>query len=357
VSKQNQKRNYSINGPESEMAHQKGLVSAEWYACPIPRQRLKELMKRKDGPAIRDTLIWFGLLIASGITAYYSWGTWWAIPAFFVYGTLYSAAAEARSHECQHGTAFTTQWLNEFVYQIAAFFNLRPATPSHWSHTWHHTDTFIVGRDPEIAVRPPLWRYIIINVFRIQSGYADQKRVVLHIFGKLTEPEKLYMPASYHRKTFREARIYGLILLSVAVWCIMIKSILPAMFIGLPSFYGTFLFILFVLPQHAGLSEDVLDHRLNTRTMYLNPIFRFLYWNMNYHVEHHMFPMVPYHALPALHEEMKQDCPKATPNLWSALKVVFKAIQKQREDVTYSIVPTLPDTARPYWFGPEAKEV
>ena len=64
---------------------------------------------------------------------------------------------------------------------------------------------------------------------------------------------------------------------------------------------------MFGLTQHAGLAEDVLDHRLNSRTVYMNPVFRFLYWNMNYHVEHHMFPMVPYHALPALHAEMKAD--------------------------------------------------
>ena len=48
----------------------------------------------------------------------------------------------------------------------------------------------------------------------------------------------------------------------------------------------------------------------NSRTVYMNPVFRFVYWNMNYHLEHHMFPMVPYHALPALHAEMKADTPK-----------------------------------------------
>ena len=52
------------------------------------------------------------------------------------------------------------------------------------------------------------------------------------------------------------------------------------------------------LLQHIGLADNVIDHRLNTRTVYMNPITRFIYWNMNYHVEHHMFPMVPYHALP-----------------------------------------------------------
>ena len=44
------------------------------------------------------------------------------------------------------------------------------------------------------------------------------------------------------------------------------------------------------LTQHIGLAEDVLDHRLNCRTMYINRFSRFVYWNMNYHVEHHMFP-------------------------------------------------------------------
>ena len=63
--------------------------------------------------------------------------------------------------------------------------------------------------------------------------------------------------------------------------------------------------------QHAGLAENVLDHRLNCRTVYMNFVNRYLYWNMNYHLEHHMFPLVPYHNLPKLHELVKADMPKA----------------------------------------------
>ncbi len=86
----------------------------------------------------------------------------------------------------------------------------------------------------------------------------------------------------------------------VAALSIALHSWIPAMLVGLPTLYGGWLTIVFGVTQHAGLSEDVLDHRLNSRTIYMNPVSRFLYWNMNYHVEHHMFPMVPYHALPAL---------------------------------------------------------
>ena len=73
------------------------------------------------------------------------------------------------------------------------------------------------------------------------------------------------------------------------------------------------------LLQHGGLADNVIDHRLNSRTVYMNPISRFIYWNMNYHVEHHMFPMVPYHALPKLHELIKHDLPAPNPSMLDGL--------------------------------------
>lgn len=65
-----------------------------------------------------------------------------------------------------------------------------------------------------------------------------------------------------------------------------------------------------------------------------------------------MFPMVPYHALPALHEEMKADCPAASPNIGVALGEVFNTLVKQHKDPTYTVVRPLPTTARPYKYGP-----
>jgi fatty acid desaturase len=347
------RRDYSLTGPEGKLAKDKGLVEAEWYTCTIPRKRLKELMKRKDGPAIRDTLVWFALLVGSGVLAYHSWGTWWAIPAFAIYGILYGSVSDSRWHECSHGTAFKTTWINEVIYQIASFMCLRPGTPWRWSHTRHHTDTIIVGRDPEIiAPRPPIWHIILMEFIKLHGGPRDLKRVFIHCVGKLSKEEKEFIPSSQYRKTFWESRIYALIFLAVLVWCITVGSIQPAMFIILPTFYGSFLMLFYGFTQHLGLNEDVLDHRLNSRTVYMNPINRFIYWNMNYHVEHHMFPMVPYHALPALHEEMKDDCPKACPSLWAALKEVFAALKRQGKDPSYTIMKPLPSTALPYRYGP-----
>jgi len=131
---------------------------------------------------------------------------------------------------------------------------------------------------------------------------------------------------------------------------------MPLVYIGLPTFYGVWLLNIFGLTQHAGLAEDVLDHRLNCRTVYMNPIFRFLYWNMGYHVEHHMFPMVPYHALAALHAEMKADAPPAYHGLWEAYREIIPALWKQAKDPRYFVQRQLPPGATPFLTSPTAAE-
>jgi fatty acid desaturase len=150
-------------------------------------------------------------------------------------------------------------------------------------------------------------------------------------------------------KIFLEARIQAAVLAGVVAWCIAIGSLLPAFVVGLPTFFGAWLdIILFGFTQHAGLAEDVVDHRLNCRTVYMNPVFRFIYWNMNYHLEHHMFPMVPYHALPKLHEAMKGDTPPAYQDVIAAWTEILPALWRQRRDPTYFVERHLPATARSY---------
>src|SRR5690242_8994233 len=61
---------YSLAGPERAKAIAAGLAGAEWYHAPISRAEMKALMRRSDGPALRDTLLWILLLAVTGILAY-----------------------------------------------------------------------------------------------------------------------------------------------------------------------------------------------------------------------------------------------------------------------------------------------
>jgi len=342
-------RDYTINAETIRRTDEMGLGAADWYKSPVPRKKLKELMRRRDGPAIRDTVIWIAGLIVSGSAGYFTWGTWWAVPCFLVYGVLYGGATDSRWHECGHRTAFKTTWMNDLLYEIACFMVLREPTVWRWSHTRHHTDTIIVGRDPEIAVpRPPDIMGILLNVFALKSSYVALRSVIVHATGRLGEAEATFIPAAERPKVYRTARIWLAIFAVVIGASILSGSILPLMYVGLPTLYGGWFVILVGLTQHAGLAEDVLDHRLNTRTVYMNPVFRFLYWNMNYHVEHHMFPTVPYHALPKLHEALRSDMPPPYPSILAAYREIVPTLARQVKDPTYQAVRPLPAGAKPY---------
>jgi len=341
-----QNRDYRLTGPEGLCARQRGLVDAAWYQCPIPRARLKELMQRRDGPAIRDTLLWFALLAASGAGGYLTWGTWWCVPCFAAYGVLYASASDSRWHECGHGTAFKTRWMNDFVYQLASFMVLREAVPWRWSHTRHHTDTIIVGRDPEIAVpRPPNLLTVGLKFLALTSSYRELKKIAQHCLGRMTPEERDYVPASEFSKVFWTARVYVVVFAAIIGLALATHSMLPLMYVGLPTIYGSWLQVIFGLTQHAGLAEDVLDHRLNCRTVYMNPIFRYLYWNMNYHIEHHMYPLVPYHALPALHAACRADTPPPYRGLLAAYREIVPALWRQARDPAWFVRRPLPESA------------
>src|SRR5258706_3346703 len=146
---------YRLVGGAGERAQAAGLVNATWYKCAVPRPALKALMQRSDVQAIRDTLLWYALIAAAGALAGWSLGSVGAIPAFLLYGALYCGPADSRWHEAGHGTAFKTRWMNELLYQVASFQVFRRPTVWRWSHARHHTDTLVVGRDPEITAQVP----------------------------------------------------------------------------------------------------------------------------------------------------------------------------------------------------------
>jgi fatty acid desaturase len=339
-------RDYSLLGADALRARQNGLASAQWYSPMLPRKQLKALMQRKDGPAIRDTAIWVAALAISGGLGVWFWGHWPAIIAFVCYGVLYGSASDSRWHECGHGTAFKTRWMNDVVYQIACFMILREPTLWRWSHARHHTDTIIVGRDPEINIRrPPDFLGMVLNLFGLRTGLNALRGILRHAAGRISEEERDFIPDMEQHKLFATARIYLAILAAVIAACLALHSILPAMLVGLPTFYGAWLQVLFGITQHAGLAEDVLDHRLNSRTIMMNPVFRFIYWNMNYHVEHHMFPMVPFHALPALHEAVRAQCPPVYRSTLHAYREIIPALLRQAKDPTYCVERNLPSGA------------
>ncbi len=340
---------YELSGPATDFAIESGLVDAEWFRSEIPRPKMRELAARSDYPAIRDTVIWIGVGLVAAAAGVYLWPSWWSAPCFLIYGVLYGSASDSRWHEAGHGTAFRTRWIDETVYQIACFCTMRNPTTWRWKHSRHHSDTLIVGRDPEIDVmRPARLAKVILNTFGLVDGPVQLGLMVVHATGRLTRGEQEVVPATEKVRVYRADRIWLLIYAATIASAVLLHSWLPIILVGGPRFYGGFMERIYSLTQHAGLGENVLDHRLNSRTVLMNPINRFIYWNMGYHIEHHMFPMVPYYRLPDLHEEIKGDLPTPYPSIVAAYREIIPAILRQLRDPTYFIKRELPLGAKPY---------
>ncbi len=343
------KRDYSLLGADARRAVDTGLAAADWYHTEVARKDMKALMQRANSPAIRDTIVLFACMIAFAAIGIALWPSLWSVPFWLAYGVLYGSSMDSRWHECSHGTAFKTPWMNDALYNIASFCMVRNPVTWRWSHARHHTDTYIVGRDPEIAImRPPVFFKLIANFFGLFDAWNGWSRMLLNASGKIEAQEATFIPASEQPKVIRVARIWVLIYAATLALALAMHSILPLMVIGLPRLYGAWHHVMTGLLQHGGLADNVIDHRLNSRTVYMNRVSRFIYWNMNYHVEHHMFPMVPYHALPRLHAMIKHDLPAPNRSIAQAFAEMWPALRRQLASEEYFLKRALPATAKPY---------
>jgi fatty acid desaturase len=62
---------------------------------------------------------------------------------------------------------------------------------------------------------------------------------------------------------------------------------------------GQFFLRPYLYAEHTGC-ERTRSAFQNTRTTYTGAIVKWIAWNMPYHVEHHAYPSIPFHALPKL---------------------------------------------------------
>ena len=317
----------------------------DWYACEIDRGELNALVRRSDAKGLAQFGGFLALVAACGVLAYQSLGTAWAVPAFLFYGTIF-AFAEVASHELDHGTAFRTRWLNEAGAWIACFMMWREPVFGRYKHARHHSYTSIIGVDPEGAGfrSRNLFDQAVEMLIRYRHARLHVGATIRHASGVISERDRNFfcIPESEHRRMCWNARLLLLATIAVIAWSVAAQSWLPVLFVLLPHSYGAWLHDLCSRTQHDGLATNVTDHRLTSRTMLLGPLLGFLCWNMNYHIEHHLYPNVPFHALPKLHEKIKDQLPRPTNGLWGTWREILPALLKQRKNPNYHLKPILP---------------
>jgi fatty acid desaturase len=112
--------------------------------------------------------------------------------------------------------------------------------------------------------------------------------------------------------------------------------------VSLTPHYGGWLFFLCNNTQHIGLQDDVDDFRLCCRSFTTNPVVQFLYWHMNYHIEHHMYAAVPCYNLGKLHRAIEHELPPTPHGLIATWKEIAAIQRQQEQDPTYQYIAPIP---------------
>ncbi|MDE0111677.1 MAG: fatty acid desaturase [Albidovulum sp.] len=174
------------------------------------------------------------------------------------------------------------------------------------------------------------------------------KPTFLNASGELSPEEATYIPEGEAGRVYAVARFWVAIYLAAICLAIWFSSLLPLMIVGPPLLCGAWHHIFAGVPQRGGLAENLLDHRLNTRTAYMNPISRFNYQNMKDHVERHMFPMAPHHALPKLREMIAHDHSSPNTSIWQASAEAWPVVRRQLRYEEVFLERKWPATAKSY---------
>ena len=109
--------------------------------------------------------------------------------------------------------------------------------------------------------------------------------------------------------------------------------------------YCAWLGFLCGVAQHYGLNPDVPDFRYNTRTFTCGFLPAFYYWNMQYHLEHHMYPAVPFYNLPKLRALIEHDLPPAPHGLLATWREMLEIRRRMLADRDYRYRPAVPGQA------------
>lgn len=263
---------------------------------------LIDLSRRSNFYGFVHLLLHLLAIGAAGFLVWISYGSWWLIPAWIFYGVMLTFLF-APLHECIHGTAFRTSFINKSIATAAGFLLFLPANYFRRFHFAHHRHTNDPNRDPELqSAKPSTICQYVWSMTGLGSYWWPQIRMIaLYCCGRVNDS---FIPKSEIPKVIKEARIHAVAYVAAIGGSFLTQN--PAIFVFwfIPALLGMVALRMFLLAEHAGC-EQTSNMLRNTRTTLTHSAVRRLAWNMPFHCEHHLFPSVPFHRLPQLHEHVK----------------------------------------------------
>lgn len=321
----------------------------DWVRVNISRDDLRRFTTRSDAKGLLYAISFLLLIAATGTLAYLAFASQrWVLMALalYVHGTFYGFFGNA-IHELSHKTVFASRWLNvgfTTLYGILYW----PYSPHLYrlSHTkFHHQYTLHHGSDGEdvpgyVELKPRLIFDLFFRVIHVKSLIHNLYRLFTitptskgwrgrgpkldtwerFVLEKASEKER--------RQVYRLAVANLVIHVGFTAACIATGLWFLPLLVTFAPFYGArFMGFMAGIHQHAACEANHPDFRVSCGDAILDPLTSFLYWRMEYHLEHHMFAAIPCYNLKAFSRFVADQLP---PKEW-AIPRIFKLDKACRE--------------------------
>ena len=264
---------------------------------------LKLLNQKANLPGLVRLLGHLAVMIISG-NLWLTVDNWLLkLPALVIYG-FSLAAMFAPFHECCHRTAFVDARLNDLVAWLAGIFSFYNSSFYRRYHKWHHRYTRIPSKDPELEdPQVTNWQEYLVEI----SGwnwwlgkFATHYQVATGKFENMP-----YISEDAKDEVIRSTRLQLAVYGGAIALSVIFQQPWFITFWLLPLAIGQTILRFILLAEHTGCSKDN-NPLTNTRTTLTWFPIKFLMWNMPFHAEHHLYPAIPFHALPQAHQGLKE---------------------------------------------------
>ena len=350
-------------------------MRVKWYRSPIEPAVLRGLMQRDGRRGAFQAVGHLALAAATGTL------TWWLFAqqlwVAFALALLFHGGVTSffifACHELVHGTVFRNKRLNRLflhVYSFLGWFNIHDYA---LSHTYHHRYTLHPDGDREVTLpkKPSLRALYLLQLCTINitggfesSGLVPMLRGVggtafgffprrqgegeTRTSGRMGDewvqalydahPEERAKSVRWARRTLAGHALITVAGLAAGLW------LLPVL-VSFPLVLGNVWRYFVGVPMHCGLRDNVPDFRKCVRSIRLDPLSTFVYWRMNWHMEHHMYAGVPCYNLRRLRRTIAADLPEAH-TLFGAWREMRAIWQRQQTEPGYQYDTPVPTPAR-----------
>ena len=289
----------------------------------LPAVTLQALARKSDAVSLLWLTGHLGLIGGLGLLVVLARPTPWMWPAMVTLGVALMAMF-APLHETTHRTVFRSVFANKLLGWFAGLLLVLPPEWFRLFHMAHHRHTQDPEHDPELADGRPQGRAQYLWRLTGLPYWIAEIRLLLALAGG--RANAALVPPQRRRAVIVEARCYLLAYAALATGSLALHTDWLLWLYLVPALLGQPVLRAFLMAEHGGLPL-VADRTASTRTTLCGRAVRLLFWNANYHAEHHVAAGVPFHALPRLHRLLRGELRALAPSYAAAHRDIRRAVQ------------------------------